>query len=215
VTSAPSTTIDRTDIAGVILAGGLARRMGGGDKALKPLAGRSLLARVIERFAPQVGPLALSANGDPARFSAFGLDVIADPLPGALGPIAGIAAAWIWAGARRPPCRHVATIAVDTPFLPLDLISRLAGALAAAPDAGVAVAASAGRVHPVAALHRIGEVEPILAGLADGSLRRVMRWLDDRRPVIVDFPFDPTDPFENLNTEADLAAVAERLPRAD
>lgn len=211
MTLGPAPTLPRDEIAGVILAGGLARRMGGGDKALKPLAGRPLVAHAIERFAPQVGPLMLSANGDPARFAAFGLEVAADPLPGNLGPIAGIAAAWIFASALRPPCRWVATVAVDTPFLPTDMVERLAAALLAAPDAGVAVAASAGRIHPVAALHRVGPVDPVLAGLAEGRLGRVMRWLDERRPVVVDFAVDPFDPFENLNDEAAVAAAARRL----
>ncbi|TBW41059.1 molybdenum cofactor guanylyltransferase [Siculibacillus lacustris] len=198
----------------MILAGGLARRMGGGDKALRPLAGRPLLAHVADRLAPQVRALALSANSDPARFAAFGLPVLADPVAGALGPLAGLAAGWIWAAGLAPPAALVATVAVDTPFLPEDLVARLAQALAAAPEAEVAVAASAGRVHPVAALHRIGDVAALVAGLSDGSLRRVMSWIDGRRPVIVDFPALPCDPFENLNTEADLARAEARIRAA-
>jgi molybdopterin-guanine dinucleotide biosynthesis protein A len=194
-------------IAGLILAGGLARRMGGGDKALRRLGERPLLAVVLERFAPQVGALALSANGDPARFAAFDLPVVADPLPGALGPIAGIAAGWIFARGLRPPAALLATVPVDTPFLPRDLVARLAAALAAAPAAGIAVAASGGRVHPVAALHRVEDPARLVAGLADGSLRRMMAWIETRRAVVVDFPADPVDPFANLNTEADLAAA--------
>lgn len=199
-------------IAGLVLAGGLARRMGGGDKALKRLGERPLLDLVLERFAPQVGSIALSANGDPARFAAYRLPVVADPLPGALGPIAGIAAGWIFARGLVPPAPLLATIAVDTPFLPRDLVARLAAALATEPEAGLAVAASGGRIHPVAALHRVGDPARLVDGLADGSLRRMMLWIEMRRAVVVDFPADPVDPFANLNTEADLAAAADRPP---
>ncbi len=204
---------DPSQIAGVILAGGLARRMGGGDKALLDLAGRPLLAHVIERFRPQVGPLLLSANGDPARFAAFGLDVVPDPLPDHPGPLAGLAAACLWLRTHRPDIRGIATVAVDSPFLPLDLVARLCAARAAAPQARCAVARSADRVHPVAALHDVDCVDDLLPGLASGEIRRVMSWLDTRGAVFVDFPVEGVDPFLNLNRPEDLAALrATRVP---
>jgi molybdopterin-guanine dinucleotide biosynthesis protein A len=109
-------------IAGVILAGGLARRMGGGDKALLELAGETLLARVIARLKPQVGEMVLNANGDPARFAEFGLPVVADTVEGFAGPLAGILAGMRWAAAKG--YSHVASAAGDTPFFPADLVAR-------------------------------------------------------------------------------------------
>ena len=203
-----SQTPTRAEIAGVILAGGQGRRMGGADKALVDLAGRPFLERVIERFAPQVAPLLLSANDDPARFARFGLPVVPDPLPEPCGPLAGVAAAHAFLARTRPEIGFLATVAVDTPFLPVDLVARLAAALVAHPDARVAVAASRGRVHPVAAVHRLVDLEDLIAGLADGSIRRVMRWVEARGVATVDFDdCEGVDPFLNLNRPEDLAAA--------
>lgn len=152
-------------VAGVILAGGLSRRMGGGDKCLLPLGGRPILAHVIERLRPQVGPLVLNANGDPGRFAAFGLPVVADGWPGFAGPLAGLLAGMDWAAARGLPL--VATAAADTPFFPRDLVARLGGAMAAA-GAPIALAAAMAEGEAGAA-GRAGA--PGLApagGLADG-----------------------------------------------
>lgn len=200
-------TVGTDIVAGVILAGGLARRMGGGDKALLDLAGRPLLARVISRFRPQVGPLLLSANGDPARFAAFGLEVVADPVADYPGPLAGLAAACLWVRAHRPEIRYVATAPVDVPLLPDDLVARLAAALATNHGAGCAIATSGGRVHPVAALHPVDCVDDLLPGLASGAIRRLMTWFDERGAVTVDFGTQGVDPFVNLNRPEDLAAL--------
>ena len=202
-------------IVGVVLAGGLARRMGGADKALVAYDGRPLLAHAIERFRPQVDTLLISANGDPARFAAFGLEVVPDPIPGNPGPLAGIAAAALWARRHRPDLDRVASIAVDNPLLPVDLVPRLAAALAAAPSAGCAVAASGGRVHPVAALHPIDVVDELLPGLASGDIRRLMTWIERCRGEIVDFTLADEDPFTNFNTHEELAAHAARDGRGD
>src|SRR5512146_167609 len=115
----------REHVVGIVLAGGKSSRMGGGDKCLLPLGGRPILAYVIERLKPQVAELIISANGDPARFSAFGLPVVADRLGGYAGPLAGILAGLEWARTNRSECRFVITAASDTPFLPTDLVSRL------------------------------------------------------------------------------------------
>ncbi len=138
-------------VLGVILAGGLARRMGGGDKALRPLGGVTLLDRVIARAAPQVSALWLNANGDPSRFARWDLPVVPDDVPGAPGPLAGILAALDLAAATWPDAELVASFPCDAPFIPRDLVARLA---AARRDQGaaIAVAASGGRTHPVAAL---------------------------------------------------------------
>lgn len=195
-------------IAGVILAGGQGRRFGGVDKAFLDLDGRPLLAHVVERFGPQVAPLLLSANGDPARFAAWRLDVVADPFAEPVGPLAGVAAAGLRLRAAAPHVGLLASVAVDTPRLPLDLVARLRAALAARPEARVAIAASRGREHPVAALHRLDGLDALVAGLADGSIRRVMRYVEMRGVVRVDFADDAGgDPFLNLNRHEDFAEV--------
>jgi molybdopterin-guanine dinucleotide biosynthesis protein A len=202
-------------IAGVVLAGGSGRRMGGRDKALVDLDGHPLIARVIARFAPQVGPLFLSANGDPARFAAFGLPVLADPFDEPLGPLAGLAAAALRLAGDRVEAGFLASVPVDTPCLPADVVARLAAALAAAPEARVAVAASRDRVHPVVALHRRDGLDELMSGLADGSVRRVMRYVEARGCVRVDFAdVDGVDPFANLNRPEDLAEIAGRVDRS-
>jgi molybdenum cofactor guanylyltransferase len=204
-------TAGQGSIVGVVLAGGLSRRMGGGDKALIDLCGRPLLAHVIERFRPQVGPLLVSANGDPGRFSAFGLEVVADPVSDYPGPLAGLAAACLWARANRPRIGHVATVAADLPLLPSDLVARLAAALARNPRAGCAVAASRGRVHPVAALHPVDCVDELLPGLASGEIRRLMTWFERKEVVTVDFEGVGIDPFVNLNSPEDMALLRATL----
>ena len=110
---------------GVIRPGGLARRMGGGDKPMRTIRGRTILARVIARLAPQCDGLILNANGDPARFAAFGLPVIADTVENFPGPLAGILAALDWAAANRPDVSWILSAAADCPFLPRDLVARL------------------------------------------------------------------------------------------
>ena len=134
-------------VIGVLLAGGLARRMGGGDKPLREIGGISILERVIARAGPQTDGLVLSANGDPARFAEFGLPVVADGVRDFAGPLAGILAGLDWATAEHPDCCWVASFATDTPFLPADLVSRLSAAVG--DGAELACAASAGRTHPV------------------------------------------------------------------
>lgn len=208
-------TVGQGTIAGVILAGGLARRMGGGDKALIDLAGRPLIAHVIDRFAPQVGPLLVSANGDPGRFAEFGLEVIGDPVADYPGPLAGLAAACLWVRAHRPEITHVATAPVDTPLLPRNLVARLAAALVANPSAGCAMAASHGRMHPVAALHPVGCVDDLLPGLASGEIRRLMNWFEGRGAISVDFSAPGVEPFVNINRPEDLAAFRGALRVGD
>src|SRR3954449_10029995 len=110
---------------GLLLAGGLSRRMGGGDKALRRLGRRTLLDHVIDRIRPQVAGLVLNANGDPGRFASFGLPVVADSVPDFAGPLAGILAGLDWAGAHRPDCPDIVSVPTDAPFLPRDLVARL------------------------------------------------------------------------------------------
>ena len=194
-------------IAGVLLAGGLARRMGGGDKCLRPLAGETLLARVIARAAPQVAPLLLNANGDPARFAAYGLPVAADVVAGRAGPLAGILTALEWAAAAE--CSLVASFATDAPFLPRDLVARLAEARAGA-GADLACAASGGRTHPVFGLWPVALRADLRAALVERGERKIDRWTARHALVEVPFAAAPIDPFFNANRADDLAE-AERL----
>ena len=138
-------------VCGIILAGGLARRMGGGDKPLKEIAGKPILTHVIERLQPQCAHLVLNANGDPARFARFGLPVVADDVADFAGPLAGILAGLDWLAANVPHAECAVSVAADTPFIPRDLVERLRAArVREACD--IAVAASGGRTHPVIAL---------------------------------------------------------------
>jgi molybdopterin-guanine dinucleotide biosynthesis protein A len=198
--------MEREAVLGAILAGGLSRRMGGGDKALLPLAGRPVLAHVIERLAPQVGGLILNANGDPARWAGFGLPVAADSLAGHPGPLAGLLAALDWAAERAPGREWLACAPCDAPFLPRDLVRRLAGALA---GGRAAVAASGGRRHPVAGLYHVGLRAGLRGFLAAGG-RRAGEWAERIGAGVAEFPVGPVDPFFNLNTPEQLAR-AERL----
>jgi molybdopterin-guanine dinucleotide biosynthesis protein A len=181
--------------------------MGGGDKALRLVAGRSLLAHVVERLRPQVATLVLNANGDPARFAGFGLPVVADGVPGFAGPLAGILAGLDWAARHRPDLSHVASVATDAPFLPRDLVARLAAALAAA-DADLACAASGGRTHPVFGLWPVRLREDLRGALCGEGVRKVDRWTARHKLVTVDFPDQPVDPFFNANRPEDLEAAA-------
>jgi molybdenum cofactor guanylyltransferase len=196
-------------IVGVLLAGGLSRRMGGGDKSLRLLDGRTILARIIERAAPQVDRLVLNANGDPARFGAVGLPIVADGVEGFPGPLAGVLAGMEWAARELPEARWLASFATDAPFLPLDLVDRL---VAAAGKAGVrlACAASAGQAHPVFGLWPIDLRGDLRRAIRDEGLRKVDLWTGRYGLVEVDFPAAPVDPFFNTNRPEDLAE-AERL----
>ena len=198
-----------TESVGVLLAGGLARRMGGGDKCLRPLAGETLLARVIARAAPQVGPLILNANGDPARFASYGLPVVADVVEGHAGPLAGILTALDWAAEHAPHCPLVASFATDAPFLPRDLVETMADARDLA-GADLACAASGGRTHPVFGLWPVALRADLRQALVKQGERKIDRWTASHRLVEVVFPCDPVDPFFNANRAEDLAE-AERL----
>lgn len=195
----------REATAGVILAGGLSRRMGGGDKTLLPLDGAPILAHVVARLAPQVARLAINANGDPHRFDAFALPVITDTFPGFAGPLAGVLAGMDWA--RQTPAQALVTVAGDTPFFPTDLVQRLLAASAGR----IVVAASGGRPHPTFALWPLALRDDVAAFLATGETLRVMTFLERAGFDTVAFDDGPADPFFNVNTEADLETARRRL----
>ena len=202
-----------SDTPGVLLAGGLARRMGGGDKPMRQIGGRTILARAIARLEPQCGGLLLNANGDPARFKDFGLPVIADTVANHPGPLAGVLASLDWAAANRPEISWVLSVAADCPFLPRDLVARLHRARAEQ-DAELAVAASGGRSHPVIGLWQVGLREELRHALVAEDIRKVDRWTARYRLATVTWPTEPLDPFFNANTVDDLAE-AERLAELD
>jgi molybdopterin-guanine dinucleotide biosynthesis protein A len=196
-------------VAGILLAGGLSRRMGGGDKCLRSLGSTTILARVIARAAPQVAMLALNANGDPARFAAYRLPVVADGIPDYAGPLAGVLAGLDWAAAASGEVTHVASFATDAPFLPTDLVARLRAALERE-GADLACAASGGRAHPVFALWPVALCEELRRAMRDDGIRKVDAWTARYRLALVDYAAAPIDPFFNTNRPEDLA-VAERL----
>src|SRR5690349_15353020 len=167
--------------------------MGGGDKSLKLLAGRPILAHIVERARPQVAALALNANGDAARFAAFGLPIVADSVPDFAGPLAGVLAGLDWAAAHVAGATHVASFAGDAPFLPRDLVSRLAAALA---DGGhvLACAASAGRAHPVFGLWPVSLRDALRRAVAEEGIRKVDTWTARYELAVVEFATAPIDP---------------------
>ncbi len=196
-------------ILGVLLAGGLSRRMGGDDKSLRAVAGRAMLDRVIDRIRPQLDMLLLNANGDPARFAEWSLPVAADTISGHAGPLAGVLTGMEWAAAHAPGCEWVVTVPTDAPFLPADLVARLRAATGEA-DADMACAASGGRPHPVCGLWPVRLAGDLRRAMTKEGLRKVDLWTARYRLVQVDWPADPVDPFFNANTPEDLAE-AERL----
>ena len=200
-------------IPGVLLAGGLARRMGGGDKPMRQIGGRTILTRVIARLEPQCDGLILNANGDPARFASFGLPVIADSVENFPGPLAGILAGLDWAAENRPDAAGVLSAAADCPFLPRDLVERL-HRFRIEQNAELAVAASGGQSHPVIGLWSVGLREELRHALVKEDIRKIDRWTARYRLATVSWPTEPLDPFFNANTVDDLAE-AERLAALD
>jgi molybdenum cofactor guanylyltransferase len=198
---------------GVLLAGGLARRMGGGDKPMREIAGRTILDRVIARLEPQCEELILNANGDPARFATFGLPVIADTVQNFPGPLAGILAALDWVAINRPDVEFMLSAAADCPFLPRDLVARLHRARAEQ-NAQLAVAASGGQSHPVIGLWSVALREDLRRALVVEGVRKIDRWTARYRLATETWPAQPLDPFFNANTMDDIAE-AERLAELD
>jgi molybdenum cofactor guanylyltransferase len=200
-------------IVGLLLAGGQSRRMGGGDKALRPLDGIPLLDRVIERLRPQVDTLVLNVNGDAGRFARYALPVMADSVPGFAGPLAGVLAGLDWAASHRPDCGYVASVATDAPFLPADLVARLAAGLKEA-RADLACAASGGRAHPVFGLWPVRLRDDLRRAVVEEGIRKVDLWTARHRLVTVTFADQPVDPFFNANRPEDFDAAAALLQTA-
>lgn len=202
-------SVAASDVAGVILAGGLSRRMGGGDKCLRLLAGQPILERIVERVRPQIAALVLNANGDPARFASYGLPVAADVVEGFVGPLAGVLTGMEWAAAHAPQCEWLASFAGDAPFVPLDLAARLRASVAAE-GAELACAVSDGQTHPVFGLWRIDLRRDLRRAIEVDAIRKVDVWTARHRLAVVAFDVGAIDPFFNANRPEDLAE-AERF----
>ena len=205
---------DQPLTVGVLLAGGLARRMGGGDKPMKSIAGRTILERVIARVAPQCDQLILNANGDPARFASFEMPVVADIVDGFAGPLAGILTAFDWTARHRPDVQWVLSVTTDSPFLPHDLVERLHQARGGKEGALLAVAASGGQAHHAIGLWNIALRDDLHHALVDEDMRQISRWTARYNVATATWPAEPVDPFFNVNTAEDVAE-AERLAALD
>ena len=210
-TEDPLNKILHAQTLAVVLAGGLGRRMGGGDKPLRLLAGRPLLRHVLDRLAPQVTTVILNANGDASRFAEWGLPVVADSIPDHAGPLAGVLAALDWAALHRPGLPWLVSAAGDGPFLPADFVAHLHAARAAA-GAAMACAASGGQTHPPMGLWPVALRDDLRAALLAGE-RKIDRWTARHGCAVADWPAEPIDPFFNANAPEDLALAEASLAR--
>ena len=202
-----------SNVVGVLLAGGLSRRMGGDDKMLRVVGGRTILARVIDRIGPQVDAMVLNANGDPARFSNYDLPVVGDSVAGHAGPLAGVLTGMEWAVAVHPDCGWIVTVPTDAPFLPGDLVERMVDAVRR-DGADMACAASGGRAHPVCGLWPVRLAGELRRAMVEEEIRKVDRWTARYRLVQVDWDTAPVDPFFNANRPEDLAEAGRLLGEA-
>jgi molybdopterin-guanine dinucleotide biosynthesis protein A len=192
---------------GLVLAGGLARRMGGGDKALIRIGAHTILDRVLERLTPACTGILLNANGDPARFAPFGLPVVPDDVEGFAGPLAGILAGLDWAARNAPGTEWLVSVPADCPFLPRDLVPRLHAARAEAGTA-LACAQSGDWRHPVVGLWQVALRGDLRRALVDDGLRKIEVWTARHGVALAAWPAEPVDPFFNVNTPEDAAAAA-------
>lgn len=217
----PDEKFGSAPVVGVLLAGGQSRRMfasgaGQGDKGLLEIAGKPMIGHVIDRLSPQVSALVINANGDPERFAAFALPLVADTVGGHLGPLAGVLAGMRWAAVNVPRAQFIATVSTDAPFLPTDLVQRLVAALAGAKGGEqIALARSGGHLHPVIGLWPVALADDLERSLHDG-VRKVLAWTDRHGTLAVDFApvskgGQEVDPFFNANTPEELDAARRLL----
>jgi molybdenum cofactor guanylyltransferase len=208
--------MSRPPTLGMVLAGGLARRMGGGDKARIRIGGKTILERVLARLTPQCMRVILNANGDPARFADTGLPVVPDSVPDFAGPLAGILAGLDWAAANEPDTEWIASVPGDCPFLPKNLVARLYEARTAA-GVPLACARSGEWRHPVVALWPVTLRDDLRHALVDEDLHKIEIWTARHGIAIANWPTEPIDPFFNVNTPEDAAkaeALAAQYPTA-
>ncbi len=200
-------------VVGVLLAGGRAKRMGGGDKGLRALGGRPIMDYIVERTRPQVAALLINANGDATRFAEYGLPVVPDVIGDFAGPLAGVLTGLEWAAKNAPGRPWVASFATDAPFVPADLVERLSAAVETE-GGDMACAASAGRAHPVFGLWPVALAADLRRAMIEEDMRKIDRWTVRYNLIMVDFPDVPFDPFFNINAPDNLAE-AEKLLSAE
>jgi len=188
---------------GLVLAGGLARRMGGGDKALIRIGNQTILERALARLTPQVSGIVLNANGDPMRFASFRLPVVADSVPDFAGPLAGILAGLDWVAANKPGVEWVVSVPGDCPFLPRDLVAKLHAARERE-DKALACAHSGDWRHPVVGLWQVALYEDLRHAITVEDLRKIEVWTARHGVALADWPVEPVDPFFNVNTPEDV-----------
>jgi molybdopterin-guanine dinucleotide biosynthesis protein A len=193
----------RTETFGLVLAGGLARRMGGGDKALIKIGNETILERTLARLTPQVSGIVLNANGDPSRFASFGLPIVADSVPDFAGPLAGILAGLDWVAVNKPNTEWVASVPGDCPFLPRDLVVKLHEACERE-SKPLACAHSGDWRHPVVGLWQVGLREDLRHAITIEDLRKIEVWTARHGVALADWPTEPVDPFFNVNTPEDV-----------
>ena len=192
-----------TETFGLVLAGGLARRLGGGDKALIRIGSETILERALARLMPQVAGIVLNANGDPARFALFGLPIVADSVADFAGPLAGILAGLDWVAANRPDLEWVVSVPGDCPFLPRDLVARLHDSRVAE-GKPLACAHSGDWRHPVVGLWQVALREDLRHAITVEDLRKIEVWTARHGVALADWPVEPVDPFFNVNTPEDV-----------
>ena len=197
----------------VILAGGRSKRMSGQDKCLLPLGGKPILAHLIDRLKPQVSALILNANGDPARFRDFAIDIVPDAMEGFLGPLAGICAAFDWFATHNIQSSWALVVSGDTPFVPRNLAPTLFAHVQQNPEAKLIVPRTGGQEHYLCALWRSDQAEALRQAVQDGSARSVKQWVSNEASISVDFDTGPIDPFLNINTQEDYLRAETVLER--
>jgi len=193
---------------GLVLAGGLARRMGGGDKGMIKIGGQTILERVLERLKPQCSGVVINANGDPSRFGFTGLPVVPDDIPDFAGPLAGILAGLDWAASHAPETEYLLSAPGDCPFLPRTLNDRLSAALTAE-NKLLACAKSGDWRHPVVGLWPVALRGDLRRALMDENLHKIEVWTARHGVAIAEWDDTPIDPFFNVNTPADAARAGE------
>ena len=195
-----------------LLAGGQARRMGGGDKNLRSLGGKPVLQHVIDGVDLNDRPVMINANGDPSRYAEFGLPVCADVIGEFAGPLAGILTGLEWMLANHPDCNHMVSLATDAPFLPSDLIARLEAGITSGVD--IAQAASLSRRHPVFAIWPATMSNALRMAIVEEGVRKIDDFTNRYKCVTVNFTGEP-DPFLNLNQPNDFDLAIKFLKMND
>ncbi len=193
----------RENIVGILLAGGKSRRMGGGDKCLLQLGGKTILQHAIDRATPQVSNLILNINGDPDRFSHYNLNIVSDDIGNFAGPLAGVLTGMHWVMENHPECKWIVTFPTDTPFFPMDLASKLYGAVSDN-KAELACAASGDRHHPVFGIWPVNLFAALKVAMIDNGVRKIDDWTCGYNLKTVKFEFKKIDPFFNINRPEDL-----------